>query len=167
MKGRDALLNSLHYSAALYLLAAVVVAFMVDKEKLDHGYFNGYQYNRAVVRLNQHADGTQVCEKAFLNSAAAYFEQFAEMRKNSSVLWANAGLCYYYLGNYKEAAQLLRKAIGLRPDAYDFYRDLGLIYLKAKRFSNASEIFNILKKQDAVRLQQKRPLRFYPMEKEF
>ena len=81
--------------------------------------------------------------------AAIQLEQASNLNKDLSkdpVFWDRLSICYYHLGQYSKAAEVLRVALEISPNSSEIKRHLADVYLSQGRYDEAIDTYQSIVK---------------------
>jgi tetratricopeptide (TPR) repeat protein len=80
-----------------------------------------YIQGRCMLELNKHRE------------AHYYFHEAARKAPNEAIFWASLAYYYYQEGKYKETFNNIIKATALKPELFEIWYNLGILYEKCKQ----------------------------------
>ena len=86
--------------------------------------------------------------------ALIYLDKLINLEIKSPEIFYNKGVCFYKLGNYKDAANCYISSINLKKDFYEAYIQLGQLLKKVNKLDKAiivlEQALNYVKKKDSI-----------------
>ncbi len=130
----------INQTVSLYLIAATVLVFGVNYEKLNIGtnirmqrYSSEKSYRDLVGVMNQ----TNAVNQSVFKGYAYYYEKILENAPENGAALTVLGYCYYHLEKKDKAIAAYKQAIKTNPDVFWNYFNLGVIYFKKGAYRDA------------------------------